>query len=140
MKIAILVCLGISNVLISGCSSTQQQLDNTPDIAIATPPISVEETIQVAKPKPTVRRVMVVPPPNEPVAATEIIPEPPKSTLKSDWVPNEVHLIRGNELIKGLQKDLARQPTLSEMQQRLQTHMGLSAPQADQVIATLGLQ
>lgn len=68
-------------------------------------------------------------------AAPPTIAEP-----KSNWTPNEVHLIRGNELISGLQRDIGRKPTLSEMQQRLQTHLGLSASQANQVIATLGLQ
>jgi hypothetical protein len=54
------------------------------------------------------------------------------------WQPNEVLVMRGAELIKGLQRELGRQPTDSEKQNRLQTHMGISGLQAQKVIERLG--
>ncbi len=63
----------------------------------------------------------------------------PAAPVLSNWQPNEALLIRSNELIAGLQRDIGRKPNNTEMQQRLQTHMGLSAAQAQQVITVLGL-
>lgn len=65
-------------------------------------------------------------------------PAQPAPTL-SNWQPNEALIIRGHELITALQRDIGRKPNVSEMQQRLQTHMGLSAAQAQQLIVTLGI-
>lgn len=159
MKIAILIGLSISGALMSGCASNnvamskpKASVDNTQQVAIiaAPEPLNSNPEVTPEPPKPVVRRTAVIPQVETVIVATEIpaIPEPPISTPpapviaepKSNWIPNEVHLIRGNELISGLQRDIGRKPTLLEMQQRLQTHMGLSAPQANQVIATLGLQ
>jgi len=55
------------------------------------------------------------------------------------WQPNEAHLARGSELIMGLQRDIGRQPSRTEMQNRLQTHMGLSSLQAQKLISALGM-
>ena len=63
---------------------------------------------------------------------------PPQQVTNLNWQPNEGHLIRGNELIGGLQRDIGRKPSATEMQSRLQSHMGLSATQAQKVIAALG--
>ncbi len=140
-----------------GCGST--------NIAIAPPESAQIESTEVAttvskdlapeiitEPAKTIKRNLAVkttpvtvagPIPNEIVVAAEIpVPSvaPVIAKPQSNWTPNEVHLIRGNELISGLQRDIGRKPTQVEMQQRLQTHMGLSAPQAERVIATLGLQ
>jgi hypothetical protein len=163
MKIAILICLSMSSMIISGCGSnkaTQRQQMHTDKVAVVETN-GVTENIQVAtpvpqtaeiipeSPKPIVRRVTLATSPTEVVTAE--IPEQPIATPapapitaiatpKTNWIPDEVHLIRGNELISGLQRDIGRKPTTLEMQQRLQTHMGLSALQADKVITTLGLQ
>lgn len=84
-----------------------------------------------------------------------LIDAPPGNTVKSaitlqapvaaasvpnNWQPNEVHLIRANELITGLQCEIGRKPNKTEMLQRLKSHMGLSIPQAEQVISNLGLK
>ncbi len=72
---------------------------------------------------------------------------PPPSTattnlstnIQNTWQPNEGILIRSNELLFGLQKELGKKPSVAEMQKRLQTHMGLTAAQAQTVITELGL-
>lgn len=74
-----------------------------------------------------------------PTPTTPIVePTPAPAPVLSTWQPNEAYLFRGQELISGLQRDMGRQPSQQEMLQRLQTHMGLSAAQAQQIIATLG--
>lgn len=166
MKIAIIVCLSICSALISGCGATsapqhkQLHANNvaatkteivTENTQIATPePKNIAPETILESPKPIVRHVVALPAPIQPTETVVAIETPaptptapPVQTVaapKNNWIPNEVHLIRGNELISGLQRDIGRKPTPLEMQQRLQTHMGLSASQANQVIATLGLQ
>lgn len=73
-------------------------------------------------------------PPVEPIATPQ-----PIHKEASNWQPNEVQLIRGNEIITGLQREIGRKPAAKEMQQRLQSHLGLSESQAQQVISSLGL-
>lgn len=105
--------------------------------------IAETEPVQIPAPvkKPRIKSSTTASIP--PAPATAPAPSSPQmaQTLppQQDWQPNEALLIRGNELITGLQRDIGRKPNLTEMQQRLQTHMGLSAPQAQQVIAVLGL-
>ena len=60
------------------------------------------------------------------------------SPTVSNWQPNEGHLMRGKELIKGLQRALGRQATAEEMQKRLQSHMGISSTQAMIILHKLG--
>lgn len=144
------IFLAIISMLISGCShkqhhttATHQTHINTiaasePDKSVDIHPIASPEK----NPKPITRRTATTVQPSPTPDPTPL--DTPVATVvtapKGTWMPNEVHLIRGNEIIEGLQRDIGRKPTLMEMQQRLQTHMGLSAPQADQIIATLGLQ
>ncbi len=61
------------------------------------------------------------------------------SAQPTNWKPSQILLIRGNELIGGLQKEIGRKPNKEEMLKRLQSHMGLSSDQAQAVIASLEL-
>ncbi|HSX21104.1 MAG TPA: hypothetical protein VLG38_08305 [Gammaproteobacteria bacterium] len=75
-----------------------------------------------------------------PIAAP--VPEQAPSTAaapSANWQPNEALIIRGRELLTGLQKEIGKKPSITEMQKRLKTHMGLSAEQSQQLIAILGL-
>lgn len=111
-------------------------------------PVSEAQTIvaPAKKIRPIVKKEIAIVEPVEPqitvetptVAITEATIAPIAATKPvSNWQPNEVHLIRGTELINGLQRDLGRKPNAIEMQQRLQSHMGLSDLQAQQVISHL---
>jgi hypothetical protein len=73
------------------------------------------------------------------VAPTPTAPTTTTAPIASNWKPNEILLLRGNELIAGLQKEIGHKPSAEEMQKRLQSHMGLNAEQAQGVIASLGL-
>lgn len=76
----------------------------------------------------------------EPAAPITIpAPEQIARPAPTNWQPNEALIIRGNELLSGLQREIGKKPTVNEMQKRLQTHMGLSAPQAQQLLGVLGL-
>lgn len=75
-----------------------------------------------------------IPPPAQQIAQPQLAPPAP-----TNWQPNEALLIRGNELLNGLQKEQGKRPSIAEMQKRLQSHMGLSAVQAMQLITALGL-
>lgn len=61
----------------------------------------------------------------------------PVTNILSNWHPNEAQVIRGKELIAGLQRDIGHQPNTTEMQQRLKTHMGLSDLQSQHLITIL---
>ncbi len=78
--------------------------------------------------------------PTTPTPTTPVTPEPSalSTNVASQWQPNEALLIRSTELIAGLQRELGKKPSPTEMQQRLQTHMGLTATQAQTVISVIG--
>jgi hypothetical protein len=63
----------------------------------------------------------------------------PAAAANHNWQPNEGQLVRGGELVMGLQREIGRQPSSGEMQNRLQSHMGLSSAQATKVLEELGL-
>lgn len=58
--------------------------------------------------------------------------------LQDDWHPNEALIIRGSELLIGLQKELGTKPDDLQKQQRLQSHMGLTSSQATKLILEIG--
>lgn len=113
-----------------------------------------DETTNAQTTQPAPKKVKACPKKTNTNATSSITPLPaPESTVQmvkqepiaqpvptlSNWQPNEALIIRGHELITALQRDIGRKPNASEMQQRLQTHMGLSAAQAQQLIVTLGI-
>lgn len=93
----------------------------------------------VSKPQPKANPVTpnVITPAEQPV--TLPLPTSNPNVATSNWQPNEALLIRSNELLSGLHKELGKKPTEAQMQQRLQTHMGVNATQAQQIIAALGM-
>lgn len=146
------------NTVPPASSSTHNDLGNTqentkmnvlaPTAAIEPQNVTLEplpqEPVKVVQPKrikpnPTVATLNVAPEATEPAAATLPTTLAPAAPVISNWQPNEALLIRSNELIYGLQKELGKKPSTGEMQKRLQSHMGLSAMQAQQVIAALGM-
>ena len=102
------------------------------------------ETPPPPKKKPRVKKTTdeqsAVTPANPASPTAQLAPAQAAPTIQAhnNWQPNEVVIMRGGELIKGLKRELGRQPSESEMQTRLQTHMGLSAIQAKVVIEKLG--
>ena len=116
--------------------------------------IEIEQTLPV-KPKVTLKKPrnitkdasIIAPspnlidlPPENTVKSTITVQAPVAAPVPDNWQPNEVHLIRANELITGLQREIGRRPNKTEMLQRLKSHMGLSIPQAEQVISDLDLK
>ena len=96
----------------------------------------------VSKPQPKINNnapnVAIAPAPIE-QPVTLPLPSSNPNVATSNWQPNEALLIRSNELISGLHKELGKKPTTAQMQQRLQTHMGLNPVQAQTIIAALGM-
>lgn len=116
----------------------------------ATPKADATPSESIAEATPIPETPLLAPRKKMSTAIKEVVIEQPAILITepvnaptpviSNWKPNEVHLIRGAELINGLQRDLARKPNVAEMQQRLQSHMGLSESQAQQVISHLKLE
>lgn len=165
----LMTLLVVVSILLTGCSSDThkttigfkdspraltvaiQTVEVTPtkesevDTADATPSIE-----SIAEAAPIAETPLLAPRKKISTAIKEVVIEQPAILITepvnaptpviSNWKPNEVHLIRGAELINGLQRDLARKPNVAEMQQRLQSHMGLSESQAQQVISHLKLE
>ena len=135
---------------LSGCASTNPEATSTtadtnmqdsmsPPAATEIPPESSIDPAPTTKPRRRARATDTTIPgtPGTPEAAASQTTEQ-LSNAVSKWQPNEGHILRGNELMIGLQREIGRQPTVTEMQNRLRTHMGLSAAQAQKLIATLG--
>lgn len=115
-------------------------------ISEAAPEVIPAEPVKVVQPKrlrPAINTTANAAPektPTEILAPAQQIAQPQLAQpAPTNWQPNEALLIRGNELLNGLQKEQGKKPSIAEMQKRLQSHMGLSAAQAMQVITALGL-
>lgn len=65
--------------------------------------------------------------------------QPPHHDAANDWEPNEGQLVRAGDLVMNLKRELERQPTSSEMQNYLQTNMGVSSEEAHIILDELGL-
>lgn len=115
---------------------------NNPQTNVATSNEKIPPQLKAKRPKIS----QIQPAPTENTANVEqqslVIDNTPKEApvvhVLNNWKPNEAQMIRGNELIAGLQKDIGRKPNSDEMQQRLKTHMGLSDAQSQQLITLLG--
>jgi len=144
------ILLAITSVL-TGCTGSQssiiaEQRADQENSMQQTPIVEEAITPEPEKPK-KIRRPKVLP--TDQPTATPGAQEAPVTTnqpaavipdTSSTWQPNEAHLARGGELILGLQHDMGKQPSVNDMQSRLQTHMGLSSAQAQKLITTLGLR
>lgn len=136
------ILLAITSAL-SGCSGSQTNIieeQRKADAENTQIPIT-EEAVPPEPEKPKkIRRSKINP--TDPSTGTPNAPEAPAvgPDTSSNWQPNEAHLARGGELIMGLQRDMGKQPSMSDMQSRLQTHMGLSSTQAQKLISALGLR
>lgn len=115
--------------------TTPQPVENAttviPDVTKTT--IMVDPAANPAKQPAVVAKVIRTPEP-------QVMPNISKETqapVIEIWQPNEAQIARGGELILGLKTEIKREPTKHEMQKRLQTHMGLSATQAEKIITAL---
>lgn len=154
MKVKIGYLLLVTGLLLSGCQKSGQlgtgrdehnqinvtstypyELQTKLAEPLVTEPQQTAAAVEPALNKPNNSKVASVD------TATTVTPAPvittPKTTELSKWQPNEVHLIRGNELISGLQRELGRKPNIDEMRKRVQSHMGLSAAQAQNLVEVL---
>lgn len=127
---------------ISDSSHTQENIAPAVKAApkVAKPKVLIPKvnTNEIASTEPASNVPTTALAPATPAPATALA-APATAAVKNDWQPNEALLIRSNELLFGLQKELGKKPTVAEMQKRLQSHMGLTATQAQVVIAALGL-
>lgn len=105
---------------------------------VAQPNTSAPPTLKTKRPK--ISQIQTTTTESTTVTDTNIVQnqEIPVTNVLSDWKPNEAQLIRGHELIAGLQRDIGGKPNMLEMQQRIKTHMGLSEVQSQQLIMALG--
>jgi hypothetical protein len=55
------------------------------------------------------------------------------------WEPNEGQLVQAGDLVMNLKRELGHQPTATEMQNYLQTNMGVSSEHAHTILDELGL-
>ncbi len=149
----------VTGLLLTGCQTAGQlgsNRDETNQIDVtSTYPYELQTKLVDPVPEPKQTTTAVIEPeiaqPTKnkvasiPAAATEVpatTPPPaieikPQARELSSWQPNEGHLIRGNELISGLQREIGRKPTTAEMRARLKSHMGLSAAQAEKLAEEL---
>lgn len=158
MQIWIVAFVFISNIFLTACATTQAntpqaqmpshsvaatitQLEDPAPITTDVELAATEEQLEpiVIKKKPQVaKKVIPQDTPSQPIAtAPQPTLAPAPAPANTNWKPNEVHLIRGSELVNALQLNLGRKPTIAEMQQLLQTHMGLSPDQAQQIATSL---
>lgn len=107
-------------------------------------PVEPNKVVQPRRLKSAINSTANLAPEKAPAEIISPAPQlaPPQQVAQpapANWQPNEALLIRGNELLNGLQKEQGKKPSIAEMQKRLQSHMGLSAAQAMQLITALGL-
>ncbi len=165
MKVWITLSISIFAALLSACTTAPRDTMMSPGMRVisqetenTTIAPTIEATAQIEIPvdatsTPDIAPLPAIPkklrlkrlgaetvnnPIDSPIAVQE---EPIKDVGKivETWQPNEALIIRGKQLIIGLQRDIGREPNVGEMQQRLQTHMGLSLAQAQKLMAELGL-
>lgn len=146
-----LILLGLTATLL-GCSNGKVQTANIsesqPDLAQATASTPATPSSTQLQQTQQPQQLQQLQQPQQHVAKVLKTPEAQRSVelAKGDkpkvvdlWQPNEAQLARGDELILGLREEIKREPTLHEMEKRLQTHMGLSPSQAHKVILSLRL-
>lgn len=161
MRVGTLTIAIISSVLLCSCTETKFQfgqpyetgvmhddLGNVHENTQLDPLIPISGNTQPSKTpedEPTKIAQPRKPRPKVQTSAPENIASDSPRTItnnqalsSNNWQPNEALLIRGTELIHGLQRELGKKPSPNEMQQRLQSHMGLSNTQAQILLSTLG--
>lgn len=156
MRIGILSII-ISSLVLTACQKTQLQFgqpDATPvmhdNLGNVRENMQLEPLAPISKtaPKQKAKTQLSAKPSVETTATAPKNPISPPATVKQEqevattttWQPNEALLIRGTELLLGLQSELGKKPTILQMQNRLQTHMGLNMAQANQLIAQVGMK
>lgn len=155
MQVKFMIILVAATVALAGCNHNQSV--PAANVEPIETPIVTPTPVEPATTRPTVRKIKRQPSttqteasiapesaPTQELVPTQTVttPEVKRPVVQSkisNWQPNEASLFRGKELINGLQRELGRQPNQAEMQKRLQTHMGLSAVQANKLVAALGL-
>lgn len=155
MRIGILSII-ISSLVLTACQKTQLQFgqpDATPvmhdNLGNVRENMQLEPLAPISKtaPKQKAQTQLSAKPAVETTATAPKNTISPPTTVKQEqevatttWQPNEALLIRGTELLSGLQRELGKKPTVLQMQNRLQTHMGLNIAQSNQLIAQVGMK
>lgn len=155
MKIGILSII-ISSLVLTACQKTQLQFgqpDATPvmhdNLGNVRENMQLEPLAPISKtaPKQKAQTQLSAKPqaettataPKNPIPAPTTVQQEQQQEVATTWQPNEALLIRGTELLLGLQSELGKKPSMLQMQNRLQTHMGLNTAQANQLIAHVGM-